>query len=259
MKNAFLFIILSSVFSACAAKKTEIQPTVIYSACSLDQEQSGICSRFMDRNIYFVNGPSGVGLSVKNSPLDIVKIQSSLREFACLTELGCNYFIFNADTEANLTPITEYTTGVNFKSFIQVWPDAEFSELYNKVIPNPSEPNAIVFLNPNNRKQFYMILKGSCFSESGNVNCTNNEEAIFTSDLGLSALLARNLGRLVGIPLDYSSQCSSSPASTNVMCGSYPNNSQWSTSAKNSMTSLFNNALETIALNLEYYREIYLE
>lgn len=260
-------IAISTLLFGCGAQKKVIDPTIIYSACSLSQENSGLCSRFMDRDIYFVENGNLAGDNIKNNPLDIEKVKASLRDFACNTELGCNYFIFHTASEEELMPITGYSTGANFKSFIQIWPDSypdgsteeSFGSFYLKTIPNPAEPNAMVVQNASNKKQFYMILKGSCFLESGSSDCTANPGTAFTSDLGLTALIARNMGRLVGIPLESDNVCVKTPLDLNVMCGRFPSNGQWSVTEKGRMTSLFNNALETIALNPNYYSQTFLE
>jgi hypothetical protein len=259
MTKIGLFLIL--IMTGCGVVKKTVDPTVVYSACSLSQESSGVCSRFMDRDVYFVDNSTTYtnDLNIKNNPLDIAKVQESMIEFAGNTDLGSNYFKFHTATEAELAPITGYTVGLNFKSFIQVWPDADFSTLYRQLIPNSNEPNAIVMLNPNNKKQFYMILKGSCFSESNNYNCTNKVGTSFTSSLGLTALVARNLGRIIGISLEDNIKCVAGRIDTNVMCGLFPSDGQWSETEKRNMASLFNNALETISLNVGYYSQVFLE
>lgn len=254
----------------CGASKKTTDPTVIYSACSIEQENSGLCSRFMDRDIYFVENSVTTGGEIKNNPLDIAKIKASLVDFACNTALGCNYFIFHTASADELVPLTEYTTGKNFKSFIQIWPDSypadsteeSFGSFQLKTIPNAAEPNAIISINDNNKKQFYMIIRGSCLLESNNTDCTRRVASAFTSNLGLTALIARNMGRLVGIPLESNDTCDSDtrvPLNLNFMCGRSPSNGQWSTTEKIKMKGVFNNALETISLNPEYYNQIFLE
>jgi hypothetical protein len=257
MVRIIVYLLTAFLMFGCGQTKKEIDPTVIYSACSLDQENSGLCSRFMSRDVYFSNNGDQNG--VRNNPFDLLKIQDAMNKMACITALGCNYFIFHYVPESEIKPLTAYTTGYDFKSFIQVWSDAEFSAMSNDIVPNPSEPNAIVIMNPNDKKQFYMIFKSSCFSNSGNGDCTQNNGVSFTSELGLVALISRNFARLINIPLDVSSNCAQTPLDPNTMCGNFPSDYQWSVNEQINFSGLFNNALEAISLNKDYYTQIFLE
>lgn len=224
--------------------------------------------RYMDRDIYFVENASNIEGSLKNNPLDVEKMQIALSNFSCLTKLGCNYFRFNTATEDVLKPITSYTTGVNFKSFIQIYPDQDFNNLYNELRNNgigvslDLEPNVIVIYNPANKRQFYMVIREACLSQSNNSDCTNGNNVPFTPDSGLTALVARNLGRSVGIHLDNSDDCVLGPTSgyvVNPMCGKHPSNAQWTQTQRDKMVGLFNNALETISLNNNYYTQTFVD
>jgi hypothetical protein len=268
MRKLGLIFITALVFVGCKSEKKTTTPTVIYSACSISDETAGKCMRYMDRDIYFVDNASNIDGSLKNNPLDIQKIQTSLTTFSCLTKLGCNYFRFHTATENDLKPITSYTTGVKFKSFIQVYPDQEFSDLYNELKNNginvslDLEPNVLLIYSPANRRQFYMIVKEACLSNSNNSDCTNGDNVPFTSDAGLTALFGRNMGRMVGIHLDQSEDCLNGPTSgyvINPMCGKHPSNAQWTQSQRDKMTGMFDNALETISLNNNYYNETFVE
>ena len=70
--------------------------------------------------------------------------------------------------------------------------------------------------------------------------------------MGVKALVARQLGALTGM----SYNCTTVDRS---MCAEFPRDTQWSTVQKNYWFASFNNALETITMNPDFYEEFFLD
>lgn len=221
---------------------TAIVAAIIYvllttSGCSKAQENTVTYSRWMDRNIYFAdqnaNDPD------RNSFFQRKAVQDAMDEVAGGTNLGINYFSYTQVPESELEAIIQTTDGINFKSFILIWPDSVFnawvSEKYDGNIP---DLNAITVVNHLNKRQFYIIVRASC-TTAGSNNCNK------VGSNGLKALIARQLGSLVGLEFD----CNNPGA---VVCTD-PNDSQWLDSNKNSFFHSMNNRLEDILNTPNFY------
>lgn len=246
MKTLLILILLSLM--GCETKKEDDGKTkIVYSACSIAEQSQNKCTRFMDRKIYL---SFSLGLDPnKNNEFQKIAVKDALREIAEETNLGAGYFSFEEIDPSFIQPITETTTAESFRSFIQILPDAEFNTVAAEFGFIPDQ-NAITVINAANKRQFFIILRASCFNPN-DVLCTHDPSATMGS-LGVKALIARQLGVLTGMPLS----CSSFDR---TMCGDFPRDSQWSTTQKSFWAANFNNALETIANNPNFYEEFFLE
>jgi hypothetical protein len=232
--------------------------------------------RWMDRTIYFAyssqTDPS------RNNEFEKSEIQDALDDVASESSLGSGYFSYVEEDESDLTPsLTLETSATDFQSFIVIWDDADFSNfVVNQLGGSIPDPNALTVINAAYKRKFYMIFKASCFTSSSACNS-------ITSGLGLRAMLARQLGLMTGMSI---TDCTQNPY--NVMCANTPSDSQWAqsitcssvldsttcgnvgctwdtTSAscggntiyspKNSWVASFNNVLETILNNPNFYEE----
>ena len=228
-------------------KEDKPDPKVVYSACSeADQEQKK-CTRFMDRKIY-LSFSQGLDPN-KNNEFQKVAVKEAFREIEEITDLGSGYFTFEEIDPAFIEPITEPVSGSEFRSFVQILPDAEFNSIANQFGFIPDQ-NSITVINAANKRQFYLILRASCFNPNDPI-CTNDAGATMGT-MGVRALIARQLGILTGMPLT----CT---PFERTMCADFPKDEQWSTTEKSYWAASFNNALETIANNPNFYEEFFLE
>lgn len=200
--------------------------------------------RWMDRQIYlaFSSGTS----PQKNNEFQKATVQEAFNEIAKATTLGDNYFSFSQVDEAVLQPIIEPGKSANeYKSFVLIWPDADFNNfVVNTLGGNVPDQNGVVVINASFKRKFYMIIKSSCFVSSTACNSITTQ--------GLKALIARQLGYLVGMPPKTTAECNSDPE--NVMCA-LPNDQQWNDFNKVRWGNSFNNNLEAILNNPNYYDE----
>lgn len=242
MKRIVLSLFLAVVAFGCA-KEEPSEETVKYIGCMKNVEKNGTCSRWMDRKIYFAY--SSVNNAERNNEFQKAKIQDALREIEIESNLGENYFQFQEADEAVLSPIIESGKSENeYRSFILIWPDIDFNNfIVNALGGQVPDQNAVTIINAAYKKKFFMIIKASCLVTSS--NCNNITTA------GLKSLVARQLGFLVGIP---PKNCSLTPE--DVMCAEIPQDSQWNDLNKNRWVNSFNNMLETILNNPNYYDEI---
>lgn len=201
--------------------------------------------RWMDREIYFAYSTGGS--PNKNNEFQKVKVQDALKDIAKNSLfLGDGYFSFKEVDEAVLQPILEIGQSPNnYKSFVLIWPDADFNNfVVNSLGGIVPDQNGVAIINASYKRKFYMILKASCFTSSASCNGISTQ--------GLQALIARQMGFLVGIPPQTTAQCNSDPE--NVMCA-IPNNEQWNDNNKIRFLRSMDNQLETILNNPNYYDE----
>lgn len=242
MKKIILFLFLTFSLVSCVSEEEE-SVKKIYVVCSTSDMKAGKCLRYMERNIYLAYASSTS--SVKNNIFQKQLIKDVLNEIASNTDLGTGYFTFSEVDPSLIEPLTEATeSSTSFKSFIQVYPDSEFNEFADMWSFVPDQ-NAIVVVNNVNRRQFYMILRASCF-ETNDLACTT-DPSVTMGEGGAKALLARQVAQLVGAPYD----CSN--GNNNTMCSSAPSEEQWLSTEKAKFMSLFNSQLETIRLNPDVY------
>lgn len=248
MKYLFSILVLFSLYS-CAEKVDENNER--YVSCTDQNQVLGLCIRYMDREIYYSR--STFDRPEDNDQFDVIKVMDSFNVLATNTGLGENYFNFKIAEVAELEIILDETiyfgdTNSKFKSFFLILGDARFNELYAEV--GSSDPNAIVRVNMANKKQFFMVFRASCFIGS-DTRCTNNGLNSFTPSLGVNALVARSVARLIGIK---TKNCIDFPV--HVMCTTEPNDGQWGLIETLRFFDLFDNQLETIRSNNNYY-EVY--
>lgn len=242
--NIFLYLIIILVTSCAQKEEAEVR----YSACTDESLMSGLCIRYMDREIYYARNLFET--PEDNNEFDVVKAIDSFREVAKETGLGENYFSFKVTEPTELELILEEKlyageSGKKFKSFFLILEDTKFNELYSEI--GSSDPNVIIKVNMANKKQFFMIFRSSCFI-TNDPRCTNSLASSFTPNLGLNALIGRSLARLIGVK---TKDCIDYPIHT--MCAITPNDDQWSLVERTRFYDLFNNQLETIRNNKNYY------
>lgn len=244
-------LIISSLFLlvvSCSAQKDELEQTVIYSACGDQQMIDGLCIRYMDRKVYFARNIFSEPNT--NNEFDVVKIKEAMDNLANNTNLGEGYFQYAMADKAELDLILEDTvyganSGLKFKSFIQIWPDVEFNQLWAGY--GSADPNAVLIVNQANKKQFFVVFRESCFT-TNNANCTNASGTQFSPNKGLYGLVSRNFARLIGVSVK---DCADYPV--HAMCAEKPSDAQWSLAESSRLYDIFNNQLETIRNNKNFY------
>ena len=245
MKNLIFIPLLLLV--GCMQKKSDPAPT--YVTCTIADETAGGCLRYMDRTIKLaINNASTPN---KNSIFDLETLQDIIEEISVNTILGSSYFQFSYVDQSALATPSEEAEG--FSSNIQIWEDAEFNALYANMLTINSgavaDPNAIVVTNYNNRRQFYIVFRRSCFSGDSS-SCTGDNSISISPSLGVKALVARTLSRLISTRVKSSTYCAITPS--NYLC-SVPTDGQWSIAEQNRAYSTLNSALELISLNSSSY------
>lgn len=228
----YILLIFSLIMTSCTTEKEKI----VYKEYVPEY-------RWMDRQIYFAFS-SGTN-SERNNEFQKAKVQDALKEIQEMSNLGKDYFSFQEVDEAVLQPI--YTVGQSeneYKSFILIWPDTDFNNfVVNTLGGSVPDNNGIAVINSAFKRKFYMIIKSSCFTSSAACNSITQN--------GLRALIARQLGSLIGMPI--LQDCGTNPETT--MCASLPNNEQWNDLNKLNWKNSFNNSLETILNNQNFYDE----
>ncbi len=200
--------------------------------------------RWMDRQIHFAFSTGGN--PNRNNEFQKAKVQEAFEEIASGSMLGTGYFSFSQVDEAILQPILEPGQSPSaYKSFVLIWPDVDFNDfVVNSLGGVVPDQNAVAIINSSYKKKFYMIIKASCFTSSASCNGISTQ--------GLKALIARQMGFLVGIPPQTTAQCNADPE--NVMCA-LPNNEQWNDANKIRFLRTMDNSLESILNNPNYYDE----
>ena len=229
---------------SCAQPEEEGEQDTVFITCDKAGEANGQCVRYMDRTVYFANFKT-VG---RNDPFAIDAVKTALDQISRESDFGAGYFQFANADESLLQPLTERTDGVEFRSFIQIWSDEDFNNLARDINSYIADPNVILALNQANRREFWMVLRGSCF-ESNQISCTNDSENSFTSESGLRALIARSLGRLAGMSI-----VDCLEFSDDVLCAEYPNDDQWIIGKRNNFYAGLKNSLELIDNNPDFYK-----
>jgi hypothetical protein len=200
--------------------------------------------RWMDRTIYFAN-PDATD-QTRNSFFQKSRVQEALTEVELSSVLGEGYFKFQEVDESTLNTNLEQSTSSEVqKSFILIWPDKVFNDyVLGTVNGSTPDPNAIAVINAANKRKFFIIIRASCFSGS----TSSGPQCSDAGAGGLKALVARQLGLLVGMPIK---DCTAFP--DDVMCATKPSAAQFSENSKLRFAAALNNALETILLNTGYY------
>lgn len=248
--NQRILLILALLFLqvSCNEEKNKEEGTKkIYVTCSLEQQAQKKCYRFMDRKIYLAFGsPTD---PTKNNAFQKSQIKDALNFISENTNLGPGYFQFEEVDPTLIEPVVEISYATKFRSFIQVLPDQEFNQFSENWGFLPDK-NAVIVLNKANKRQFYLIIRASCF-EPNDENCTYDPNAYMGSS-GVSALIARQFGHLVGLTTNCSTY-------SRLMCPDFPSDSQWSTTERNFWVGGFNNQLEIIQNTPDFYENFYLE
>ena len=200
-------------------------------------------TRWMDRTIYFAQS-NGL-FPQRNNEFQKNKVKDALNDIALRSSLGANYFTFQEVEEGLLSPIIQQTSSTQeFKSFVLILPDEDFSDfVFNQLGGVSPDPNAVTVVNSAYKRKFFLIFKASCFSAGS--TCDG-----ITGSLGLRAMVARQLGLLVGLS---TKDCSVFP--NNVMCATSTKDSQWAPENRDAWIATFNNQLESIRLSPGFYNE----
>lgn len=217
---------------------TVILFALVLTSCTKAEEsdETTINTRWMDRTIYFAD--PNLSDPFRNNFFQKEKVKAALTEIATGTSLGPNYFNFVQVPESELEPIIEAADDIEFKSFVLIWPDNVFNAYVEaKLGSNLPDQNAITVVNAANKKQFYIILRASCAEVT--TSCMN------VTDKGFKALIARQLGLLVGLQTN----CTNSQ---NIMCAT-PSDLQWSEVNQFNFFNSFNNQLEQILNTPGFY------
>lgn len=199
--------------------------------------------RWMDRKVYFAQS-NGL-FPDRNNEFQKAKVRDALADISSKSSLGSNYFQFEEVDEGLLSPILEQVTSENeYKSFILILPDEDFNDfVFNQLGGEVPDPNAVTVVNAAYKRKFFILFKASCFSSSA--TCGS-----ITGSLGVRALVARQLGLLVGLS---TKNCDVTP--NDVMCSSRPKDVQWTPVYRDSWLANFNNQLEAIRLSPGFYDE----
>lgn len=246
MKNINLaFLIIFSLFISSCSENSDPEIVTKYVGCTKGLENQGQCIRWMDRTIYFAF--SSGSEPQRNNEFQKAKIQEALDEIQDSTLLGPGYFNYAEVDESLLNPLIEPGLSENeYKSFVLIWPDAVFNDfVVNELGGNTPDPNALAVINAAYKRKFYMIMKASCFVSDAACNGI--------STTGLKALVARQLGLITGLSPKSSDFCEDTPG--DVMCTEFPEDSQWDENNKLRWASSYNNLLETILNNPNFYDE----
>jgi hypothetical protein len=199
--------------------------------------------RWMSQVIYFSESVTNSNGVTYNTEIQKEKIRSALNQISCDTMLGCNYFTYGELPESSLPLLGEVTlSDSRFPSFIRILPDTVFSQTWQD-LGGDEDVNAILVVNAAAKRQFQLIIRNSCFET--NINCNG-----ISSEEGLRALLARQLGRLAGLTVV---DCDVNP--NDVMCGDFPVNEQWELTNRNKWYAQFDNQLENILNIPSFYDE----
>lgn len=239
--RALILALIILPFLGCS-KEDEEKIVTKYVGCTKTLENQGECIRWMDRKVYLAF--SNAANPNRNNEFQKQKIRESLQELESLSSLGPGYFQFEEIDESFLSPIIEPGLSPNeYKSFIVVWPDAEFNNfVVNQMGGSVPDFNAITVINSAYKRKFYIIVRASCFESQAACN------AITTP--GLRALLSRQIGFLVGLaPVS----CATDP--NNTLCSTLPVDTQWSDTEKMKFSASLNNNLEVILNNNNFYDE----
>lgn len=252
IKIRILFIaIISIMFASCKPTADESAKTTTitkYVGCSAAAEGTGQCIRWMDRKIYLAFS-TGANPN-RNNEFQKQKIKDALQnEIGSNTILGRNYFTFTEVDESLLNPIIEVGLAQSeYRSFILIWDDASFNDfVVNQLGGNVPDLNAITVINSAFKRKFFMIFKASCF----NSNATCN--SITTN--GINGLIARQFGLLTGLPPEKCLNPLDTTCPVKTMHPDLPSDNQWNDTNKSQWFAEFNNILELIYNNPNYYDE----
>jgi hypothetical protein len=188
--------------------------------------------RYFDREIYL---PTGISVKPEMAAAhEIVrKALSSLEES---TDLGKDFFIFKADEDSILQPVTTPTAyqGRNWRSFIQVWDEAAFNEFVSEKVGVAIDQDTVVAQNEKNTRQYFIVLRLACFVASDACSFATQAQAI--------SLVWRSYGYLIGL------RFGDSAASAVMRAGMSPE--QESEAERGKFFAEFDNMLEKIKNNL---------
>tara|TARA_Y100000034_G_C6895059_1_gene412484 strand:- start:671 stop:1420 length:750 start_codon:yes stop_codon:yes gene_type:complete len=239
--NLTLLILISLNLSCSKSEETEI---IKYVSCTKAAENEGQCIRWFDRKIYLSFADRND--ANKNNEFQKQAVKDAFLEIESITSLGDDYFSFEEVDSSLINPIIQSETSENeYKSFVLIWPDSEFNEfIVNELNGNVPDQNAVAVINAAYKRKYFMIIKASCFVSSANCGEIN-------TDKGLRALIARQLGRLVGME---NKDCGLYPE--DVMCADSPSDDQWEDINQLRWINSFNTKLETINNNPNFYDEI---
>jgi hypothetical protein len=206
-----------------------------------DGEEAASCltKKWIDKNFYMAcfsqdssqGGDSFTRAGFNNIVFDMNLIAQTMNEIATDTLLGSSYISGDINYhQARCQPdqlsggsipiILERTDSDSVSvSSIRVWDDATFNTFVNNNELALPDPNALLLINQAKKDRFTLIFRGSCFGTNQEF-CDGGNGGI--SVAGTKALVARQLGLMVGLPLK---DCTLEP--DHVMCPDLPSDWQW--------------------------------
>lgn len=151
-----MVVVLLSVLSAASACSNE---DPVEDASNKDETTSGF--RYIDRRIFF---SKGVSVTPEQAAAQEVA-RKALEELQLKTDLGPDYFIFDKTNDSVLQPLIEKREyeGREWQSFVQIWSDDVFDKFVLTNIGAPSDPDLVVATNKSDDRQFYILVRLSCF------------------------------------------------------------------------------------------------
>lgn len=203
-----------------------------------------ISSSYMDKEVYF--GFADVNPENNNSFHKNI-VRNCLDEISCGSILGCDYFNYKEEESANLEFTFELVNNgeVENKSFIQILDDSpDFGELFSEA-GGSNDPNAIFQINAAKKDEFRIAFRSSCFDSDN--KCIGKEIDLIIPTENMCSLIARQVGYMVGMEND---SCLEFPSS--VMCNE-PSINQWNDENKNKWLRRFDNRLEVISNDPNFY------
>lgn len=182
--------------------------------------------RYFDREIYF---PTGVSVSPEMAAAQEL-VTNALKDLEKSTDLGIDYFIFKAEEDSILQPVTSETSyqGRVWRSFFQIWQDGIFNELTSGKIGTAPDQDVVVALNEKNPREYFVVARLSCFVAGQTCGLATQGQA--------KALVWRAYGYLIG--MRYSGAAFSDILKAGV------SKSQETEEARKKFISEFNNQLE---------------
>lgn len=226
---------------------------------------------WMDRTLY----PSCPTYSEDLFQIYITNLKETLDEIAANTLLGEGYFklptsVDPTSGESNITCQPENSVNLvlerqnNFDdpySYVLLWDDTKFNQFVNSNELGIADANGFILLNAAWKKKYKMIIRSSCFTITNgqpDPDCFAGNNGVIESgtspDGHYKALIARQLGMMIGLE---TKNCNDNPM--DVMCADLPNKEQWGEKYKKRFFNKFNNYLEIIGNDPDFFKQVFEE
>lgn len=203
-----------------------------------------LATRYMDTEVYFSYAESNPD---NNNSFHKSIVRNCLSEISCGSILGCDYFTFKESLRENLVFSFDLINNgeEEFKSFVLTLDDnPDFSEIYTES-GGTFDYNVVTQINKAKKDEFRMAFRASCFDSDD--KCIGKESGAIIATSRMCSLVARQLGILVNMS---TVDCLTYPS--DVMCVE-PSDNQWSDTNKSKWLNKFNNHLEIIGNDPNFY------